>query len=36
MEELAREPGRKLSKKLDSFQDVVIQDRTIVRLHSPL
>jgi putative transposase len=36
MEELAKEPGRKLSKKLGNFQDVVIQDSTIVRLHSSL
>jgi len=36
MEELAKEPGRKLSKKLETFQDVVIQDSTIVRLHSSL
>ncbi|OED03824.1 hypothetical protein A9239_13500 [Methanosarcina sp. A14] len=36
MEELAKEPGRKLSKKLETFQDVVIQDSIIVRLHSSL
>jgi putative transposase len=36
MEELAKEPGRKLSKKLENFQDVLIQDSTIVRLHSSL
>jgi IS4 transposase len=36
MEELAKEPGRKLSKKLENFQDVVIQDSTIIRLHSSL
>ncbi|AKJ37593.1 transposase [Methanosarcina barkeri CM1] len=36
MGELAKEPGRKLSKKLETFQDVVIQDSTIVRLHSSL
>jgi IS4 transposase len=36
MEELAREPGRKLSKKLENFPDVIIQDSTIVRLHSSL
>ncbi|AKJ37867.1 hypothetical protein [Methanosarcina barkeri] len=36
MEELAKEPGRKLSKKLETFQDVVIQDSTIVRFHSSL
>ncbi len=34
IEELAKEPGIKLSKKLENFQDVVIQDSTIVRLHS--
>jgi IS4 transposase len=36
MEELAKEPGRKLSKKLENFHDVVIQDSTIIRLHSSL
>ena len=36
IEELAKEPGRKLSKKLDNFQDILIQDSTIVRLHSSL
>ncbi len=36
MEELAKDPGRKISKKLETFQDVVIQDSTIVRLHSSL
>ncbi len=36
IEELAKEPGRKLSKKLENFQDVLIQDSTIVRLHSSL
>jgi IS4 transposase len=36
IEELAKEPGRKLSKKLENFQDVIIQDSTIVRLHSSL
>ena len=36
MEELAKEPGRKLSKKLENFKDVIIQDSTIVRLHSSL
>ena len=36
IEELAKEPGRKLSKKLENFQDVLIQDITIVRLHSSL
>jgi putative transposase len=36
IEELAKEPGRKLSKKLENFQDVLIQDSTIVRLHSCL
>lgn len=36
IEELAKDPGRKLSKKLENFQDVVIQDSTIVRLHSSL
>jgi len=36
IEELAKEPGRKLSKKLENFQDVVIQDSTIIRLHSSL
>jgi putative transposase len=36
IEELAKEPGRKLSNKLKNFQDVLIQDSTIVRLHSSL
>ena len=36
IEELAKEPGKKLSKKLEDFQDVLIQDSTIVRLHSLL
>jgi putative transposase len=36
IEELAKEPGRNLSKKLERFQDVLIQDSTIVRLHSSL
>ena len=34
IEELAKEPGRKLSKKLDNFQDILIQDIESVRLHS--
>ena len=36
MEELAKEPGRKLNEKLEDFKDVIIQDSTIVRLHSSL
>jgi putative transposase len=36
IEELAKEPGRNLSKKLERFEDVLIQDSTIVRLHSCL
>jgi IS4 transposase len=36
IEELAKEPGRNLSKKLELFKDVLIQDSTIVRLHSSL
>src|SRR5664279_3365536 len=36
IEGLAKEPGRKLSKKLKNFQDILIQDSTIVRLHSSL
>src|SRR5574344_156284 len=36
IEELAKDPGRKLSKKLENFRDVFIQDSTIVRLHSSL
>ena len=36
IEELAKEPGRNLSKKLERFQDVMIQDSKIVRLHSSL
>ena len=34
IEELAKEPGRNLNKKLDYFKDVLIQDSTIVRLIS--
>jgi putative transposase len=34
--ELATEPDRNLCKKLERFQDVLIQDSTIVRLHSSL
>ena len=36
IEELAKEPGRNLNKKLERFKDVLIQDSTIVRLHSSL
>ena len=36
IEELAKEPGRKLRKKLSNFQDVLIQDSTIVSLQSSL
>jgi len=36
IEELAKEPGRNLNKKLDYFKDFLIQDSTIVRLHSSL
>jgi IS4 transposase len=36
IEELAKEPGRNLKQKLERFQDVMIQDSTIVRLHSSL
>ena len=36
IEELAKEPGRNLKQKLERFQDVLIQDSTIVRLHSSL
>ena len=36
IEELAKEPGRNLNKKLDYFKDVLIQDSTIVRIHSSL
>jgi putative transposase len=36
IEELAKEPGKKLSKKPKNFQGVLIQDSTIVRLHSSL
>jgi putative transposase len=35
-EELAKEPGRNLSKKLESFKDILIQDSTIVSLHFSL
>ena len=34
IEELTKEPGRKLSKKLENCQDVLIQDSTIVCLPS--
>ncbi|AKB26834.1 Mobile element protein [Methanosarcina siciliae T4/M] len=33
---LAKDPGRKPGKKLENFHDVLIQDSTIVRLHSSL
>jgi len=36
IEGVAKDPGRKLGKKLENFQDVLIQDSTIVRLHSSL
>ena len=36
IEELATEPGRKLNKKFKNFQDILIQDSSIVRLHSSL
>jgi putative transposase len=36
MEELAKEPGRKLSKKLENIQNVLNQDSIIIRLHSSL
>lgn len=36
IEELAKEPGRNLNKKLERFKDVLIQDSTIVRLNSCL
>ena len=32
IEELAKEPGRNLKQKLERFQDVLIQDSTIIRL----
>ncbi|AKB29234.1 Mobile element protein [Methanosarcina siciliae T4/M] len=34
IEELAKDPGRKPGKKLENLQDVLIQDSTIVLLHS--
>jgi putative transposase len=36
IEHLAQEPGRKLSTRLARFNDVLIQDSTIVRLHEKL
>lgn len=36
IEELAREPHRKLTDKLGNFKDVLIQDSTIIRLHKSL
>ena len=36
IEELAKEPNRKLTDKLDNFKDVLIQDSTIIRLHKSL
>lgn len=36
IEHLAQEPGRKLTTKLIRFNDVLIQDSTIVRLHEKL
>lgn len=36
MEYLAQEPGRTLSDRLSPFEDVLIQDSTIVRLHENL
>ena len=36
IEELEKEPGRKLSEKLRKFKDILIQDSTIVRLHDSL
>jgi len=36
IEHLAQEPGRKLTAKLAHFNDLLIQDSTIVRLHEKL
>lgn len=36
LEYLAQEPSRSLSERLSPFQDVLIQDSTIVRLHEKL
>lgn len=36
IEDLAKEPNRKLTDKLDTFNDVLIQDSTIIRLHKSL
>ncbi len=36
IEHLAREPNRALSEKLGKFQDVLIRDSTIIRLHKTL
>lgn len=36
IEHLAQEPGRNLSDRLSSFNDVLIQDSTIIRLHETL
>ena len=34
--ELAREPGRELDPKLAAFEDIVIKDSSVVRLHASL
>jgi len=36
LEYLARDPGRTLNERLSAFQDVLIQDSTIIRLHEKL
>ena len=36
IENLAQQPGRKLQEKLSQFEDLLIQDSTIVRLHEAL
>jgi len=36
IEELARDPHRRLTDKLGNFKDVLIQDSTIIRLHKSL
>ena len=34
LEYLAQDPGRTLNERLSPFQDVLIQDSTIIRLHA--
>lgn len=36
IEELAKEPKRKMSEKLKDFKDILIDDNTVIRLHESL